>query len=407
MGRDDTGNISDPFDLRQRLRGKPSSPGAAVGATRRWYLESRISAVRGPNRTAVHPLPFRIGRSPGADLVLTSEHVSKKHAEIYSDGVALRVRDLGSRNGTFLNRQPVTDAPLHEGDQLRIGRYEFRLLPDVEDFGEAADTKELSREIAAMRVKELIAERAVSVVFQPIVSLPTGEPVAYEALGRGAFRDLPQSPVELLDLVGGVGPEAQAELSRLFRRRAVEMAAAVETPPLLFLNTHPADLEQPGLVDSLAALRRDFPRVPLVVELHESALANPASISWLCSELAAHDVGVAYDDFGAGQARLLELAEAPSRYVKLDRRYVTGLDEAPEQRQRLVASLLAAARELRVLTLAEGVETAEEAQACRRLGFALAQGYFFGRPGALDGASPVTALSDSAPSPPPAASGAS
>jgi len=380
--RDDTGDISDPFDLRRPRGGSPT--GAAVGATRHWCLESRFGAVRGPHRTPVDPLPFRIGRAPGVNLVLTSEHVSKLHAEIYSDGVALRVRDLGSRNGTFLNRQPVTDAPLHEGDQLRIGRYEFRVLPDAEDFAAAADTTELTREIAAMRVKELITDGAVSVLFQPIVSLETGEVVAFEALGRGALRDLPQSPVELLDLAGAVGPDAQAELSRLFRRRAVELAAVLDTPPLVLLNTHPADLEQPGLVDSLAELRREFRHVPLAVELHDSALANPASIAWLASELAAHEVGVVYDDFGAGQTRFIELAEVPPRFLKLDRRYVTGIDKATERRQRLVASLGSAARELRVPALAEGVETAEEAEACRRLGFALAQGYFFGRPGPID-----------------------
>jgi len=52
-----------------------------------------------------------------------------------------------------------------------------------------------------------------------------------------------------------------------------------------------------------------------------------------------------------------------------------------------VASLVAAARELRARTLAEGVETAAEAEACRRAGFAFAQGYYFGKPGPLPGAS--------------------
>jgi EAL domain-containing protein (putative c-di-GMP-specific phosphodiesterase class I) len=402
--RDDTSGFSDPFDLRRRLSGAPSA-GAAVGATRRWCLESRFGAVRVPHRTPVQPVPFRIGRGPGVNFVLAAEHVSKLHAEIYSDGVALRVRDLGSRNGTFLNRQPVTDAPLHEGDHLRIGRYEFRLSPDPEDFLEAADTQELTREIAATRVKELIAAGAVSVAFQPIVSLQTGELVACEALGRGALGDLPQGPVELLDLAGAVGPDAQAALSRLFRRRAVELAAALDEPPLVLLNTHPADLEQPGLVDSLAELRRAFRHVPLAVELHDSALAHPVSIAWLCSELGALEVGVVFDDFGAGQARLIELAEVPPRFLKLDRRYVTGIDRAAEPRQRLVASLVSAARELRVPVLAEGVETAEEAEACRRLGFALAQGYFFGRPGPLAAAPRSAAPASDSPTPRPPADG--
>jgi len=92
------------------------------------------------------------------------------------------------------------------------------------------------------------------------------------------------------------------------------------------------------------------------------------------------NVGLAYDDFGAGQARLFELAEAPPHYLKFDRRFVTGIDHAPVSRQRLVASLVAAARELLVSTVAEGVETAAEAATCMRAGFSHAQGYHFGRP---------------------------
>ena len=95
-------------------------------------------------------------------------------------------------------------------------------------------------------------------------------------------------------------------------------------------------------------------------------------------------MGLAYDDFGAGQARLFELAEAPPHYLKFDRRFVTGLDHAPTSRQRLVASLVAAARELLVKTVAEGVETAEEGAACMRAGFSHAQGYHFGRPAPVE-----------------------
>ena len=95
-------------------------------------------------------------------------------------------------------------------------------------------------------------------------------------------------------------------------------------------------------------------------------------------------MGLAYDDFGAGQARLLELAEAPPHYLKFDRKFVTNIDQAPSSRRRLLASLVAAARELLVKTVAEGVETEAEAEVCSKLGFTHAQGYYFGRPTAMD-----------------------
>jgi EAL domain-containing protein (putative c-di-GMP-specific phosphodiesterase class I) len=370
--------------LRERLL----EARAAAGAVGLWVLESRVGEDGSLQRTPLQPLPFRIGRAAGLQLVLPSSHVSKTHAEIYSDGLTLRVRDLGSRNGTFLNRENVSDGPLHDGDVLHVGDYEFRVARDVTEEecpdaeGTLLQTAPLSRHFmsGASKVRELIDKAAVTMYFQPIVTLPGARVTAYEALGRGRFPDLPESPVELFDLAGTLGPDMQAELSRLFRRKAVELVKDRPEPPVLFVNTHPVELERPGLLESLEELRSYAPHVDLVLEIHESALAHSDFITWLRNRLLEINVGLAYDDFGAGQARLFELAEAPPHYLKFDRRFVTGLEKAPVTRQRLVASLVAAARELLVKTVAEGVETPEEAAACVRAGFALAQGYHFARP---------------------------
>jgi EAL domain-containing protein (putative c-di-GMP-specific phosphodiesterase class I) len=372
-------------DLRDRLL----EARAAAGAFGLWVLESKVGDDGSLQRTPLQPLPFRIGRAPGLQLVLPSSHVSKTHAEIYSDGLTLRVRDLGSRNGTFLNREAVSDGALHDGDVLHVGDYEFRVTRDVAAEDECPDaegtllhTAPLSRHFlsGATKVRELIDKGAVTMFFQPIVTLPGGRVAAYEALGRGRFPDLPESPVELFDLAGTLGPDVQAELSRLFRRKAVELVKDRPEPPLVFVNTHPVELERPGLLESLEELRSYAPHVDLVLEIHESALAQTDFITWLRTRLMEINVGLAYDDFGAGQARLFELAEAPPHYLKFDRRFVTGLEKAPVTRRRLVASLVAAARELLVKTIAEGVETADEAAACLAAGFSHAQGYQYARP---------------------------
>jgi EAL domain-containing protein (putative c-di-GMP-specific phosphodiesterase class I) len=371
--------------LRERIQ----SARATAGALGTYVLESPAGSDGSLRRTPLHPLPFRIGRASDLQLVLSSNHVSKAHAEIYSDGLTLRVRDLGSRNGTFLNRESVTDGPLHDGDVLHVGDSEFRVARDLPEKDPAADTDgtllqtaPLSRHFfsGAVKIRELIDKGAVTMFFQPIVTLPGARVAACEALGRGRFPDLPESPVELFDLAGTLGPDVQAELSRLFRRKAVELVKDRPEPPLLFVNTHPVELERPGLLESLEELRSYAPHVDLVLEIHESALAQTGFITWLRNRLLEINVGLAYDDFGAGQARLFELAEAPPHYLKFDRRFVTGLESAPVTRQRLVASLVAAARELLVKTIAEGVENADEAGACLRAGFSHAQGYHFARP---------------------------
>src|SRR4030095_14073352 len=103
------------------------TPPDGGGPTFRWFLESLVEGGRQLRRVAVHPLPYRIGRRPGLGLTLSSGGVCKAHTEIYVDGGGLRVRDLGSKNGTFLNRRKVRDSPLQEGDILHFAQLEFRL----------------------------------------------------------------------------------------------------------------------------------------------------------------------------------------------------------------------------------------------------------------------------------------
>jgi EAL domain-containing protein (putative c-di-GMP-specific phosphodiesterase class I) len=366
--------------------------GPAAGPTGHWVLESRLGVGGSLHRMPIQRLPFRLGRTAGVSLPLPSGLVATLHAEIYSDGVALRVRDLGSRNGTFVNHKEVEDAPLHEGDVLHVGDYEFRLARDTEappdqPEGTWIRRSPLSRHFASgptRAMRELLDTSAVTTLFQPIVLAPSGRIAAYEALGRGLHPELPEDPVELFEIAGLLGPDKQCQLSRLFRRKAIDLVKDRPEPPVLFLNTHPVELEMHGLLESLEQLRGLSPAVGMVLEIHESTLAHTELIRWLRGKLVEMNVGLAYDDFGAGQARLFELAEAPPHYLKFDRRFVTGIDHAPVSRQRLVASLVAAARELLVSTVAEGVETPEEAAACLRAGFSHGQGFHFGRPASVE-----------------------
>ena len=353
-----------------------------------WLLESLAEGGKDLRRTPIAPLPFRIGRMPGLELVLPSQLVSKNHAEIYEGIGGLRLRDLQSTNGTFVNRQPVADVPLHEHDIVHFGDFEFRVArlerrPSQDD--DHSSTASIGMHAlprgfieGTRQLRELLDEGAVRMLFQPIVRLPGGEIDAYEALGRGTHPKLPESPVELFKIAAGIDKEP--DLARLFRRKAIETVAHRRDFPTLFLNTHPAEMERPGLVESVQELRRRAPHLDLAIEIHESALAQTQFIVWLRGMLADLGVKLAYDDFGAGQARLLELAEAPPHYLKFDRRFIAGIDQAPAPRRRLLASLVAAARELLVKTVAEGVETAAEAETCTRLGFSHAQGYHFARP---------------------------
>jgi EAL domain-containing protein (putative c-di-GMP-specific phosphodiesterase class I) len=357
------------------------------GRVVRWYLESLVEGGRQLRRITVHPLPFRVGRLPGLDLTLVSESVSKEHAELFLREGQLRVVDLASKNGTFVNSKRVTEATVREGDILHFARVEFRVgrqeIQDTDGLGpptQAMARKELPEQFVegSHQFPELLASRQVTTLFQPIVSLDNGAIAGYEALGRGQHPTLPEEPLRLFRIAAGLG--AEAELSALFRDRALELTRRNSRIPALFLNIHPAELDRPDLLGAVVDAHQDTPGLRIILELHEAALADFAAIERLRGQLSRCNVWLAYDDFGAGQARLLELAEAPPHFLKFDMSFVRGIDSAPPSRQRLLSSLVGVARDLLVYTVAEGVETAREADACLRVGFTHAQGFFYGRP---------------------------
>jgi len=68
------------------------------------------------------------GRHPKSDIFLDDITVSRRHAEIVREGDAYRVRDAGSLNGTYVNRERIEEAPLTHGDVLQVGKYKLHFL---------------------------------------------------------------------------------------------------------------------------------------------------------------------------------------------------------------------------------------------------------------------------------------
>ena len=67
-------------------------------------------------------------RSPECDVFLDDVTVSRRHAELSRDGNVFTIRDLGSLNGTFVNRKRIDSAELEEGDEVQIGKYRMTFI---------------------------------------------------------------------------------------------------------------------------------------------------------------------------------------------------------------------------------------------------------------------------------------
>lgn len=353
------------------------------GQSRVWSLVGMVHLSDRISMIDLRPLPFRIGRRPALHLTLPMESISTEHAEFYETAETLRLRDLGSTNGTFVNRVRIEDAAVNDGDVVHFADLQFQVVaspapqrrPTAVVPGLPSPQPLLSD---AVKLRELLSQGAVCIAFQPIVELPSRRVLGYEALGRGRHPGLPEGPIELFRTAAAMG--AEVELSQLFRRKLIETLASRRDYGSVFVNMHPAELAYPGLVESLGAMPRGAPHVEFTVEIHEAAVVNVPGVVALKAELRDRGIRLAYDDFGSGQARLLELGEAPPDLLKFDIRFIRGINEAPASKRRLMKSLVGIVRDLGAEPLAEGVETDEEAAACEEIGFTRAQGYLFGRP---------------------------
>ncbi len=174
--------------------------------------------------------------------------------------------------------------------------------------------------------------------------------------------------------------DLEAQLSEAFRHRGIEIGMAFGTNINLFVNTHPKELDREELYDSLKQLRALDPDQMITLEIHEAAVTNLAMMRKLCAVLKDLDIKLAFDDFGVGQARLVELGEVRPDFLKFDMKLTKNINHAPVKRQEVVALFANLVNNLGIQTLAEGIETRECHEILLQMGFQLGQGFFYGRP---------------------------
>jgi len=358
----------------------------------KWCLES-TSDLTNKWVFPIDSVPFIIGRGKDCHLTLGSKSVSRHHVQLNVSGDMLWVRDAGSTNGTFLNGKPLTESEmLKEGDVLQIGQVGFCVLttdeqhqrPDDDDnktvFLDTSNLRTEQLDSYTTQFKKMIHDRAVVPHFQPILTLSNQCIKGYEILGRlHGDADLPSNPVDLFNLA--VSLDMESELSSLFREEGVNQSPPLPESASLFVNTHPAELiKTKALKRSLKKIRKMAASTNIVLEINEKAITDLDRMKSLQSAMKNLDIGLAYDDFGVGQTRLIELAKFPPDFLKFDISLIRKIHLAPKRLHQLIVTFLSMSQDLGTITIAEGVECKEEGETCRQLGFDYAQGNFYGAP---------------------------
>jgi|TARA_R110001592_G_scaffold159467_3_gene390988 EAL domain-containing protein (putative c-di-GMP-specific phosphodiesterase class I) len=346
-----------------------------------WFLDGCCSLESNATRTILRSEPFKLGRSPEADLILNANDISKFHAEIITVGEVVILKDLGSTNGTYVNGCRITEpTPVGEGDLLQFASLEFQLgrmeeqqQPDYH----TCEVDGMESRWMITQMHQVLYQKQFWMAYQPIVSAKDLSRHGVEALIRCDIPGL-QSPFQLFQTATQLGLETS--LSEASRVKTAEELSQFPAQSCIFVNTHPHELLDTRLIDALNEINQILGPWKLVVEIHEAAVPDLQTIREFKQSLHDLEIQLAYDDFGAGQSRLLELIEVPPDYVKFDRAMVDGLATGSSRQVSIVESLVQFCRDNQIQTIAEGIDNEQDGNLCREIGFDLLQGFFYGRP---------------------------
>ena len=303
------------------------------------------------------------------------------------------IRELTKSTGLELNTATI-DADqdtLAEEDGVRA------LIFSLQQFAEKSDGFDV--ESLASGYKEIVEDTAGKVqhlrnilnsgdftlVYQPIVSLKTKEVHHSEALIRFNDPELHDLQFETICFAEKVG--LIQEFDTAIFKRAVEKIDEIKktsVPPKLSVNMSGRSLSSKGFLDDLKRRLNDHIHLKeyISLEITESAeITNLELLSEVIDEIRSMGFKVYLDDFGAGAAGFRYLRELSVDGVKIDGDYVR--DALTDKKIRaFLKSIVTLCNDLEIETIAEWVETEDQATLLFDLGVTYAQGYLYGRPNA-------------------------
>jgi diguanylate cyclase (GGDEF)-like protein len=221
--------------------------------------------------------------------------------------------------------------------------------------------------------------------YQPKIDLQTGEVIGAEALLRWNHPEwgpVPQSEIipiaERTDLIHRIFDFALRTAmwdAQKWRDRGVAL-------PSIAVNVSPANLRRDDFIQTVHAIQKDIPMAPtrLELEVTETMLLEDEELfSSRLHQMRSAGIRVAIDDFGTRYTGFNMLHRLPLTTMKIDHCFVQHVDRSHEMRA-LCRTIAAMARQLKLRTVAEGIETPGEFHAMREIGCEAGQGYLFQRP---------------------------
>lgn len=240
-------------------------------------------------------------------------------------------------------------------------------------------------------LRPAIANQEIRLVYQPQFRISDGALIGVEALARwdhpvrGVLSPLDWIPIaEENQMIVPIGEWIIGEACRAASRwRELSEQAGLANPFKMCVNVSAVQLARPELIDAVVSSLRTTGVDPgsLCIEVTESVLMGaPGMYLEALLGLKLLGLSIAVDDFGTGYSSLAYLRRFPIDMIKVDKGFVDGLGHSDERGLAILRAVIQLSEALGVTSVAEGVETAEQAQVLGDSGCFAAQGYFYGRP---------------------------
>jgi PAS domain S-box-containing protein len=229
-------------------------------------------------------------------------------------------------------------------------------------------------------LRSAIKDSQVVPYFQPIVELRTGRLAGLEVLARWLHPTrgviCPDKFIPIAESAGMIDQLSERILEQAFAATASmsrHLSLSVNISPLQLRN-----LALPGRIRSMANAAA-FPLSQVILEITETALAATADVALrVIEDLKSMGMRLALDDFGTGYSSMRQLQLLPFDEIKVDRSFVQSMTYRKESRK-IAATVLGLGYSLGLTTVAEGIETKEQADMLFYLGCELGQGWLYGR----------------------------
>lgn len=229
----------------------------------------------------------------------------------------------------------------------------------------------------------ILEDKAIETVFQPIISLQTGQIYGYEALTRGPINTVLHNPENLFDYALKTGK--LWELENVCRANALKCAYELKAEGKLFLNVNPNIMNDPKFKQGftkefLSLFQMDSDSIVFEITERE-AINNLKDFINTIDHYKRQYYQIAIDDVGSGYSGLNIITDVRPHFIKLDMKLTRNINK-DRTKQLLVRSLCEFANYSQIHIIAEGIETMEELHTLIDIGVHFGQGYYIQKPNA-------------------------